>query len=109
MGKLVAHAEGSDGKISLLTDRLVVEHPGIWGMIKFGSAAHKEIPLASLTGIDFVEPTFFQLGKIHIEHAGEHCDKDKAQTTVSFQKKQLEVFERLKEKIFEVIVKNRQA
>ncbi len=100
MSQVIAYAEGSDGEIELRQDRLIIRRPGFWNMLKYGKDSMKEIPIISITGIDFRNANRLTFGTLHIEHGNEYSIKDRAQNTIKFSYRQREAFERLKEKIF---------
>ena len=102
MQKLM-YVEGLDGQVELTTDRVMIHRKGFFNIFKHGLGAHHEIPLSSISGIDFHDATMFTQGYIDFDHPGKRGGKDADKDKVKFGKKHREQFELLKEEIFRII------
>lgn len=106
MAKVLMYVEGIDGQIELMNDRVIVHRKGILNSMKHGLNARHEIPLASISGVDFQDATVFKQGMIDFDHAGKRSSGQKGRNSIKFSKKHQEQFYNLKEKIFELIATN---
>lgn len=109
MGKVLMYVEGIDGQVELMSDRVIVHRKGLLNSLKHGGNARHEIPLASISGVDFQDATMLKQGMIDFDHAGKRSSGVKGRNSVKFGKKQHDQFYRLKEKIFELISKQPRA
>lgn len=106
MAKIVAKAKGMDGVMILMTDRVVIDRPGIINYFKYGSGAKREIPLAAISEVIFQPATMFSNGAIELVRSGRASDDRKLQnkgSALKFKKNQNQQFESLKEKIFDMM------
>lgn len=97
------YVSGADGQIELLADRVIIHRKGVLNVMKYGLNATREIPLASISGVDYRAPHFFGLGMIDFDHAGHNNVDEQKQNTVKFGKKHARDFLALKEKIFQMM------
>jgi len=103
MAKVLMYVEGIDGQVELMTDRVIVHRKGLLNSMKHGVNSRLEIPLASISGVDFQDATLLRQGMIDFDHAGKRSSGQKGKNSVKFGKKHHEQFYALKEKIFELI------
>lgn len=103
MPKVLMYVEGIDGQVELMNDRVIVHRKGLLNSMKHGFNARHEIPLASISGVDFQDATLFKQGMIDFDHAGKRSGGEKGRNSVKFNKKHQNDFYHLKEKIFELI------
>jgi hypothetical protein len=109
MAKLVMKVQGVDGAVELLSDRVIITHPGIWNALKFGLNASREIPLGAIAEIGFKNANMLMWGEIDFIVGGgrpvqQMGKKKKASpTAVAFKKDKQRQFEMLKEKVFELM------
>lgn len=98
-----------DGQVELMTDRVVIKREGLWNMFKYGMNAKREIPLGAISEVAFKGATAFRFGEIEFVRSGRSTDEKKKNNTnaVRFNKKSDAQFEKLKEKVFEMV--NQQA
>jgi len=96
-------AEGVDGQIHVLKDRILITRKGIMAMIAHGIKPSKEIPLASVSSVEFQDATRFSAGSLSIYYGGKGASAD---ATVKFQHKANERFKQIKEEIFQLINSN---
>lgn len=94
--------DGADGQVELLGDRIVIHRRGIFNFFKYGPNARREIPLSSISSVNFRPANLFRMGEIDFDYAG-RSHMDKKQNTVTFAKKHEAEFTALKEKIFELM------
>ena len=112
MAKLILRVEGNDGQIELLEDRVVIHRAGIFNIFKYGLNAKREIPLGAISEVVFKAPSMFAMGEIEFIRSGSNSGGGKnqaSQTIVKFGGKKKAEFEALKEKIFELINKQKNA
>jgi hypothetical protein len=114
MAKMIMRAQGLDGIMILMTDRVVIEHPGLWNMVKYGGQAKREIPLSAISEVIYKAPTVFTMGEIELVRGGrssdEHLGKKKNKpNALRFARKKGSEFEAMKEKIFEIMNQQQQA
>lgn len=103
--KALIYVEGLNGQIELRADRLIITRKGFLNVFKFGFNSKREIPLSSLSSIDFRDASFFKLGEIDFDFAGHGGAWEGKTSAVTFNKKKQQDFDRLKEKIFELLSK----
>ena len=106
MPKTIMYVKGVDGQVELTTDRVVVHREGLFNTLKYGRHASHEIPLSSVSGIDFHDATFFTMGEIDFDHPGKMSDSKGKKNAVKFNKRHQKEFHALKEKIFQIIEYN---
>jgi len=111
MAKIIAKAKGMNGVLILMSDRVVIDRPGILNFFKYGSGAKREIPLNAISEVVFQPATMFSMGTIELVRSGRASDDRKLQNKASvlkFKKIQNQQFENMKEKIFEVMNQQQQ-
>lgn len=106
MAKQIMYVQGGDGQVELLEDRVVIHRKGLMNMLKHGPNSKREIPLVSISSVNFRDAGNFRLGEIDFDYSG-RSHADKKQNTVMFAKKHHDNFVKLKEKIFELMYSNR--
>lgn len=106
MAKLIMQAQGANGTVELMSDRVIILRNGIWNIFKYGLNAKREIPLASISSVNFRNASLLKMGEISFEYAGRSHDDENGNTVMFAKKKQAE-FLAVKEKIFEVIGQGR--
>ena len=104
MVKPIMQVAGADGQVELLPDRIVIHRKGIFTMLKYGMNASREIPLTSITSVNFRNANFFRTGEVDFDYAGRN-QGDNKQNVVKFTYKQQDDFIKLKEKIFDMMNK----
>ena len=110
MAKILKKAQGMDGVLLLLDDRVVIDRPGIVNFFKYGKNAKREIPISAVSEVVFTPCSMFSIGQIEIVRSGSSNDEKRAQknvNTMKFSKKNQRSFEVIKEKIFEMINQQR--
>lgn len=111
MANLIMRVEGNDGQIELLEDRVVIHRAGILNIFKYGLNSKREIPLGAISEVAFKTPSILGMGQIEFIRSGgnysNNAKKPASQTIVKFNSKKKPEFEALKEKIFEMINKQR--
>lgn len=111
MAKVLMKAQGFDGTIILMNDRVVIDRPGIINFFKYGRAAKREMPLSAISEVVFKPATMFSHGEIELVRSGRASDDRKLQNKANklrFRKIQNQQFEVLKEKIFEIMNQQQQ-
>jgi hypothetical protein len=105
MGKVLMYIEGLDGQVELLTDRVIVHRKGAWNMMKYGINSRREIPIGAISEVSFREPSLITFGEIDFVRSGRSADEKKrgSNSAVRFSKKKFAEFEKLKEKVFEMV------
>jgi hypothetical protein len=105
MGKLIMHVDGMDGQIDLLPDRVIIYRKGLWNSMKYGMHAKREIPLGAISEIGFKDASVISFGEIEFVRSGRSTEERMKSNSnaVKFPKKKQREFERLKEKIFEIL------
>lgn len=109
MAKLIMKVQGNDGVVELMTDRVVISHPGFWNALKFGFNSAREIPLGAISEIGFKNSNMFMFGEIDFIMAGRTTapvwsrKKPVNPNAVKFRKDKQKEFEILKEKVFELM------
>ncbi len=106
MSKRIMYVEGTDGQIELQEDRLVITRKGFLNMLKHGTGSRREIPLASISSVNFKDASMFKPGEIDFDFAG-RSQLDSQQNMVRFLKKKQPEFHALKEKIFTIIAQRK--
>lgn len=106
MARMLMEVQGSDGQIELLEDRVIIHRRGLLNAFKHGLNARREMPLSSITSVNFRTASFFKLGEIDFDYAG-RSQLNRRQNTVIFTRKHQAEFVALKERIFELMQKNR--
>lgn len=114
MSELIMRVEGMDGQVELLNDRVVISRSGIWNIFKYGLNSKREIPLGAISEVSFKSPSLFGMGEIEFIRGGSSNNnagnkKQANQNMVKFRKKELEKFEALKEKVFDLINQQKKA
>jgi hypothetical protein len=110
MAKVLMRAEGFDGQVELMTDRVVITRAGLFNMFKFGFNARSEIPLAAISEVVFKPPLMLGMGSIEFVRSGRSTDERKGNSSmVKFKKSNARHFEIIKEKAFELINQSHQA
>ena len=104
MAKRIMAVIGINGQVELLPDRVVIHRQGLFNALQFGFNAKREIPLSAISEVMF-RPASFGMGTIEFVRSGTSADdkKNAKHSTVTFNRKQTEQFEALKEKVFELI------
>lgn len=102
MAKLLMRAEGFDGVVELMEDRIVISRTGIFNMFKYGFNAKREIPISAVSEVMFKPPLLLGMGSIEFVRSGRSSDEKKgnAANIVKFRKANLAQFEKLKDKVF---------
>lgn len=106
MGKFIMHVVGADGQVELMSDRVIIHRKGFLNMFKYGLKQRKEIPLMSISSLDFQDATFFRPGHIRFDYAGRN-QQDESENNVKFQRKSNRDFVTLKEEIFAMMHQGR--
>jgi hypothetical protein len=57
-------ASGAGGELALFADHLLIHHRGFRGFLRKALPAHKDIPLARITSVEWRSPGPFRLGRI---------------------------------------------
>ena len=98
-------ANGLDGQVALLSDRIVIQRAGLLNAMKYGFNSQREIPLSAISEVMFRAARGISFGSIEFVRSGRSVDeKDKAKhSVVKFNNKSNAEFEKLKEKVFELI------
>lgn len=102
MPSQLMYVTGFDGQIELLDDRVIIHRKGILNMLRHGFHVRREIPLSSITSVNFREATPIRMGEIDFDFAG-RSQTDKKQNTVMFARRQQKHFFNLKEKLFSMM------
>lgn len=109
MAKLIMKAQGMNGALLLMSDRLIIQRPGIFNFIRYGKNATREIPLAAISEVIFTAPTWVTVGEIEIVRAGNSRD-DRAEklnaNVLKFARRRAKDFSLIKEKLFEMMNQN---
>jgi hypothetical protein len=103
MGKTLMEVKGTDGQVELMTDRVIIHRRGFLNMFKYGLNTRREIPISSISSVNFRDATLFKMGEIDFDFAG-RSQQNRKQNTVVFQKRHHAEFLALKEKIFEMMI-----
>lgn len=99
------HAEGSNGSVELLKDRIVIRRKGIANVLTQGIQGDKSIPLSSITAIQFKPAGSFLGGLIQFtilggrEFRGGMLEATKDENAVIFDLTQQPAFEKLRDAI----------
>jgi hypothetical protein len=112
MANLIMRVEGNDGQIELLDDRVVIYRAGFLNIFKYGFNSKREIPLGAISEVAFKTPSLLGMGQIEFIRSGSNFNNNAkkqqaSQTIVKFNGKKKSEFETLKEKVFEMINKQR--
>lgn len=106
MAKIILKAQGINGAMLLMSDRVVIQRPGIINFIRYGKFATREIPLSAVSEVIFTQPTLVTVGEIEIVRAGNSRD-DRAEkfnaNSLKFARRKKADFEAIKEKLFEMM------
>ena len=106
MAKLIMKAQGMNGALLLMNDRIVIQRPGIINLIRYGKNATREIPLAAISEVIFTAPTWVTVGEIEIVRSGNSRD-DRAEkfnaNCLRFARRKVKEFTAIKEKLFEMM------
>src|SRR5271156_6669085 len=105
MSKIIVKAIGFDADLAVLSDRVVIIRKGWFNAFKYGFNAKTEIPLGAISEVTFKPPLFLGFGVIDFIRSGRaNFDmKRGSSTAVKFKKPQLQAFEAIKEKVFELM------
>ncbi|MES2983680.1 MAG: hypothetical protein V4735_00640 [Pseudomonadota bacterium] len=95
--------EGVDGVVELRVDRLILTRPGIWSLIKFNGKGRREIPYGALSEVQFKDAKALIMGEIEFVRNGSNPKDERHFYRIKFKKNQQANFEKLKEKIFEIL------
>lgn len=106
MTKRLLYVEGTDGQIELQDDRLIITRKGFLNMLKHGTGSRREIPLSSISSVNFKDASMFSAGEIDFDFSG-RSQLDHNQNIVRFLKKKQPEFHALKEKIFTIIAQRK--
>lgn len=105
MAKQIMHVEGFDGVVTLLSDRVIIERPGMWNFFKYGFNSKREIPLSAVSEVVLKPPLLLGMGSIEFVRMG-RSENERTKTNyslVKFKKIKYAQFDALKEKIFEIM------
>ena len=96
---------GIDGKIELLSDRVIITRVGLWNSIKYAGNTRREIPLSAISEVAFKPASMLTLGEIEFVRGGRSTEEKKRinVSAVQFRKKHNGEFEIFKEKVFELM------
>ncbi len=108
MSELIMKAEGVDGQVELMNDRVVIVRTGVMNMFKFGANSKREIPIGAISEVVFRAPSLFGMGELEFVRSGSSSvtgegKKKVNHNMVKFKGKQQAQFEKIKEKIFDLI------
>lgn len=106
MAKLIMKAQGMNGALLLMDDRIIIQRPGIINFIRYGKNATREIPLSAISEVVFTAPTWVTVGEIEIVRAGNSRDERKEKlnaNSLRFARRRLNDFTVIKEKLFEMM------
>ncbi len=107
MAKILMKAQGLNGELILMTDRVVINRPGIFNFLRYGPNAKREIPLSAISEVIFTPPTIFTMGEIELVRSGRSSDDKKSSNSsansMRFARRKVKEFEMIKEKIFEIM------
>ena len=104
MPKVIARANGIDGQIALLPDRVVIRRDGLWNALRYGFNSQREIPLGAISEVAFRAAGKLRFGEIEFVRSGRSDEQfKKGGNAVKFNYKSNNDFETLKEKAFEMI------
>jgi hypothetical protein len=111
MSKMIMRLEGMDGVVELMSDRVVVLHPGLWNMIRFGTNSTRELPLGAISEIGFKNANVLVWGEIDFIVGTRPMPipgqkKKVSPTSVRFKKDKQKQFEALKDKVFELMAQH---
>jgi len=103
MTKLIMKADGFDGTVELMEDRVVISRTGIFNMFKYGLNAKREIPISAISEVMFKPPVLLGMGSIEFVRSGRSSDEGRGNcNVVKFKRANHKQFEKLKEKVFEL-------
>lgn len=103
--------KGYNGQLTVTDTKLIIKRKGLLGFISNGSAGDKEIPIKSITAIQFKKASMLTNGQIQFSIQGELGNKGNSlssvgdENTILFTKKQSESFEMAKNLIDKLMVK----
>lgn len=106
MAKVIMKAQGLDGVMILMNDRVVLHRPGLWNFFKYGRDAKHEIPFAAISEVVFKPATMMSQGELELVRSGRSREDRKFghnANAMRFRKRDNAQFEALKEKIFEAM------
>lgn len=106
MAKTIMRVAGANGIVELMDDRVVIHRKGLLNAFKYGFNSRREIPLSSITSLNFRDANFFKMGEIDFDFAG-RSQIDRQQNNVTFTSKNQAQFLALKDKIFELMQRSR--
>ena len=103
MAQTIMKVAGTDGQLELMADRIVITRDGLWAKYSHGVGGKKEIPITSISTVEFKDAGLFGKGEIDFVYAGFRAGGKPNQNKVQFTKKEQEKFYAFKEKIFDLI------
>ena len=105
MAKILMSIAGMDGQVELMSDRVVIHRRGLWNVLKYGINSRREIPIGAISEITFRSPSLITFGEIDFVRSGRSADEKKlgSNSAVKFSRKSAAEFEKLKEKVFEMV------
>ena len=106
MAEVILKVEGTDGQLELMADRVIIKRAGLWSKFAHGFGGDKEIPISSITTVEFKNATVLGQGEINFAYSGMRLGDKPDQNKVKFNKKEKEKFIAFKEKVFEMINSN---
>lgn len=115
MGNVVLEVTGHNGSITLLEDRVVIKHGGLFGVMTQGFSGAKEILLDQITSVDFREPSLMAVGFLRVLFPGAESSRSGVEAlahdenTVLFRGGHKVDFARMRELINKRILELRQA
>lgn len=110
MAKIIMKAQGMYGTLVLMTDRLIIQRPGIFNFIRYGKNATREIPLGAISEVIYTAPTWVTVGEIEIVRAGNSRDERNEKinaNALKFARRKAKDFAAIKEKLFELMNQRR--
>lgn len=110
--KPVMYVEGLDGQVELREDRIIIHRKGLLNALFFGFNSRREIPLGAVSEVMFREATRIKYGVIEFIRGGSSVAerrKNTASCIVKFNRGQMDGFEKIKEKTFQLIEKHAKA
>ena len=108
MSDLVHEAEGANGQVELHESKIVIKRKGLLAKLGHMGKGDKEIPLSSITSIQFKDAGrltngYIQFGQSgYSESDGGAFDAANDENSVMFKRKQQDDFEELRERINEL-------
>jgi hypothetical protein len=107
MGKSLMFVSGLDGQVEVTADRVIIHRKGLVNAVFFGFNARREIPLGAISEVMFRDATRLKYGIVEFVRSGRSTEERKGNMCiVKFNRAQAPQFEKMKEKVFELIEKN---